>query len=127
MFGRHARLPLDTIFGIEVTDEKNIQMSYAKYVERWETAMKQAFQIVSEQLKKRGDGNKEYYDKKVRGLEIEVGDRVLLRNMAEKGGTGKLRNYRESMIYVVVYKEMDIPVFTIKPESVYVITATSGK
>ena len=33
-----------------------------------------------------------------------------------KGGTGKLRSYWEEKVYIVVAKDEDIPVYTIKPE-----------
>ena len=41
-------------------------------------------------------------------------DRVLLRNVPERGG--KLRSYWEKDIYVVVLCDPELPVYKIKPE-----------
>ena len=48
-------------------------------------------------------------------MEIDVGDRVLRQNH-EKCGTRKLRNYWQEVVYKVVAKDPDLPVFTIRPE-----------
>ena len=45
------------------------------------------------------------------------GDRVLVRNMTERGGPGKLRSYWEQEIYVVTQKRKDMPVYEVKPET----------
>ena len=77
--------------------------------------MNQAFEIAEKHAVASGMQNKKYYGKKVQGVEIGVGDRVLSRNRA-KGGTGKLRCYWENMVYTVIGKEEHVPVYTIKPE-----------
>ena len=56
------------------------------------------------------------YDKKVNGVEIKVGDRVLLRNHKERGGTGKLRSHWEKTVYIVTEVNPNIPVYTVKSE-----------
>ena len=118
MFGRSPRLPIDTMFGIEANvDEGKARISYQKYVEKWKNDMDQAFEIANKHADKKGQYNTGYYNKKARGVEIKVGDRVLLRNHSEKGGTGKLRNYWEDEIYIVVKKDEEIPVLTICPEN----------
>lgn len=60
--------------------------------------------------------NKSYYDQKVRGVVLKPGDRVLVRNMGERGGPGKLRSYWEKKIYVVREQISDNPVYVIHPE-----------
>ena len=45
------------------------------------------------------------------------GDRVLVRNMTERGGPGKLCSYWEREIYVVTNKRKEMPVYEVKPES----------
>ena len=39
---------------------------------------------------------------------------MLIRNLKEKGGTGKLRSYWEDGIFTVVKKKDNLPVYTIK-------------
>ena len=58
--------------------------------------MTQAFQIgqiVKDIIRKKGESNRKYYNRKARSVNIEMGDRVMLRNHKEKGGTGNLHNY----------------------------------
>ena len=39
---------------------------------------------------------------------------MLIRNVKEKGGTGKLRTYWEPNIFEVLQKDKNIPVYTVK-------------
>ena len=116
MFGRSPRLPIDSVFGIEPNEgDQKMQVSYAKYVQEWEQSMNQAFEIANRNAGNSRDRNKMYYDKKVHGVDINVRDRVLLRNR-QKGGTRKLKSYWEDTVYLVTAKDAEIPVYTIKPE-----------
>ena len=76
--------------------------------------MQEAFAIANKQIKKSSGYNKLYYDKKVRQTEIVPGDKVLIRNLKERGGTGKLASYWERNIFEVVEKEKDLPVYKLK-------------
>ena len=74
------------------------------------------FEIVRGHIQKSGNKNKQYYDKKIHGLEINIGDRVLLRNYREKGGTGKLCSHWEDTVYLVTGIDLNVPVYSIRPE-----------
>ena len=76
--------------------------------------MSEARDIVTRRMEKAAEYNKDYYDKKARCVEIVIGDQVLVRNVREKGGTGKLRNHWESNIFKVVDKKADCPVYTVE-------------
>ena len=113
MFGRHSILPIDYVFQREETsDLKN--RSYQKFVDDWLAAMQEAFKLAKEHMQKSSQYSKQYYDKKVKGTEILVGDLVLVRNVRERGGTGKLNSYWEENIFEVVKKDQNIPVYTLK-------------
>ena len=93
MFGRSPRLPIDEMFGIDLAEgEVKMRKSWKQYAEDWQDSMNQAFDIAKKHAAASRERQKRYYDKRVRGADIEVGDRVLYRNR-ETGGTGKMRNF----------------------------------
>lgn len=57
------------------------------------------------------------YDKRVRHTTLYEGDRVLVRNLSDQGGPGKLRPYWEQEIYVVTKKRKDMPGYEVRPEN----------
>ena len=81
--------------------------------------MDQAFKIANEKIKKSSTYNKNKYDSKAKSVEIKLGDRVLVKNVKQKGGTGKLRSFWE-----VVSKVENIPVYKIKPVGSTQVTQT---
>lgn len=60
--------------------------------------------------------NKESFDKRARHSVLEVGDKVLVRNMKERGGPGKLRSHWEKCVYLVKERKEDGPVYVVEPE-----------
>ena len=65
--------------------------------------MRQAYQIAKNHsgASKKEDINR--HNAKVKSLNIlKPGERVLLRNLSERGGTGKLRNHWEENIHKIV-------------------------
>ena len=111
LFGRESRLPIDCILPIE--PNKTNRKTYDQFVKEWKSSMKEAHQIVSEQIEKAGLANKRLYDAKIKTVHIEVGDRVLVRNK-EKGGTGKLRSWWEPKLYEVMHIRDTVPVYTVR-------------
>ncbi|XP_034557826.1 uncharacterized protein LOC117825942 [Notolabrus celidotus] len=111
---RSPRLPIDLLFGLTTESGK---ADHRTYMERWRTEMQEAYYIVKENAKKSTDRSKRHYDGKVRSSVLHPGDRVLIRNLTPRGGTGKLRNHWEENIHVVVRQVgKDIPVYEVKPE-----------
>ena len=111
LFGRHSRLPIDSMFDINSNDSREGE-SYSKFVTEWENSMKTAREIANKNIQQSTSYNKQYYDKKAKSVEIEVGDNVLVKNVKRKG---KLCNYWESEIYEVKEKDDRLPVYTIYP------------
>ena len=61
---------------------------------------------------------KKHYDNRVRSSVLQAGDRVLVRNLTPRGGPGKLRNFWEDEIHVVVARKGEgSPVYEVRPES----------
>ena len=62
--------------------------------------------------------NKESYNKRARSSALKPGDRLLMRNVSERGGPGKLRSFWEDKIYTVEsLKGLDSSVYEVHPES----------
>ena len=113
LMGREPVLPVDWVFGLEIEKLDTGKKSYDKLVSDWKTSMQQALEIARRNAGKSGEYNKEYYDKRAKGVPLAVGDKVLCRNR-EKGGTGKLRSHWEKVIYTVIKMDPDIPVITVQ-------------
>ena len=113
MFGHHPRLSIDLIFNL-ATDSS----TYPQYVANWQSAMKEAYRIAAEKSGTRGDKVKAYYDQKVHSSTLEHGDCVLVKNLSEHGGPGKLRSFWQDTIHVVIKRKgPDSPVYEVEPES----------
>lgn len=84
---------------------------------KWQQQMKEAYDIASKTTRKTTARGKTYYDQKRQSSVLSPGDRVLVRNMSECGGPGKLCSYWEDQIHIVVsHKGEDSPVYEVKPE-----------
>lgn len=114
LFGRSPRLPIDLMFGLESQEKPT---SHAAYVNKWKTAMSQAYgQALKNSTKGRERGQAQY-NKRVRSSVLEPGDRVLVRNLTPRGGPGKLRSYWEDKVHVVVRRKApDSPVYELQQE-----------
>ena len=113
MFGRESKLPIDTMFGLEELIPKIKRKSHQEFVDEWKKSMGEAFKLANEKIEKTADYNKRHYDKSAHEVEIGIGDRVLMKNVRERGGTGKLRSHWEHSMFEVTEKKADLPVYTI--------------
>ena len=69
--------------------------------------------LASRQILKSSIRSKACYDKTASSAVLYPGDRVLVRNLSEKGGPGKLRAYWEQQIHVVEERMADSPVYRV--------------
>ncbi|KAK3716755.1 hypothetical protein QZH41_008881 [Actinostola sp. cb2023] len=83
--------------------------NYPAYVKQWREAMRAAYDLANTQASKSAMIGKQQYDKKVRHTALQEGDRVLVRNLSERGGTGKLRSYWEDFIHIIKSQRGDLP------------------
>ena len=113
MFGREPVLPIDLLFD-KVLPEK--QKPWKAYVKEWKLRMEEAYKTAAKVSEKVGAQNKEGYDRKATASVLQSGDRVLVRNLREKGGPGKLRSYWEESIYKVLERREGSPVYVVQRE-----------
>ena len=106
-FGFHPRLPVDLIFRTE--DESNL-VNHSQYAEKWRKAKTEAYKLAGKTSSEAGTRAKQRYDL--------PGDRVLVRNLRERGRPGKLRSHWEDQIHIVISRKgEDSPVYEVKPEA----------
>ena len=112
LYGREPRLPVDLAFEPAQKEEK----SYLAYVEDWQKAMKEAYKIAFEQSEMQAQRNERNFNRHARASVLEAGDRVLIKNVRERGGPGKLRSYWEQCVYRVCERKENSPVYVVEPE-----------
>ena len=98
MFGREPRLPIDLILSEDLGGD---QRTHTEYARRWEEQMKEAYDIAYKKSALRKEKDCERRGRKPSLVNLEVEDRVLIKNVVERGGPGKLRSFWEQDIYVV--------------------------
>jgi hypothetical protein len=99
------------MFGCNQTEDR---LNHKDYVQKWSNAMNDAYTLASEHAIKNSSKGKKNYDKGARYSTLQPGDRVLVRNLSERGGPGKLRSHWEQDIHVVVKCMADSPVYEVK-------------
>ena len=117
LFGRSPRLPIDLLFNVSREDKE--PASLPEYVKKWKGALQEALNIASRNSHAKAESGKLQYDKKVHSTALEPGDRVLARNLSERGGPGKIRSHWEQDVYTVVKRQLsESPVYIVKKERV---------
>ena len=87
LFGRKPRLPIDLL----LAPDTNATQHQSKYMDKWKTEMEQAYKIAAHKSSQRkGYDIERHKEKKPCLTTLELGDRVLVRNLSERGGTGKM-------------------------------------
>jgi len=83
LFGRKPKLPIDLLLPSE---EKDL-VSHSAYLTDWKIQMEQAYKIASENSTKRKTRDIEHHNSRPCSKVLQSGDRVLVRNKSERGGT----------------------------------------
>ena len=114
MFGRQPRLPVDIAFQL---DQETAKQPMTSYVTDMKDRLQKAYELASKATERAQERQKRYYDLKVRGNNIQVGDRVMVKIVAFEG-KHKLANKWEEDPYVVLeIPNPDIPVYVVRKEN----------
>ncbi|KAJ8002805.1 hypothetical protein DPEC_G00162790 [Dallia pectoralis] len=79
MFGRQPRLPVDLAFGLPVKEGQ--QKSHSQYVKHLKSRLEESYKIATRSAAKVAEKNKTRFDKRVTSSALDIGDRVLVRNV----------------------------------------------
>ena len=114
LFGREPRLPIDAHFGTLLPSASS--SSKVSYVGKLRSRLNQAYEIAGKELAQARAKQKRDYDLKVRGVTLNINDKVLVRRLGDRG-PHKLANRWEDSIYTVIgHPNPDIPVFVVKSD-----------
>ena len=122
MFGREPSIFLDRLIGKEPKTERK---TYDQYVNDWRDQMQEAYEIAFERASKKKAADRRRQLEKPCLNPLLPGDRVLLKNVKERGGPGKLRSFWERKVYRIqesqgpVYKVVDEKNIAAKPRVVH--------
>ena len=96
LFGRHSKLPVDII----VPTDCQVKGTRKDYINKWKEQMKEVYKMVSKQGKNKDTQHRNSSSRF--SLSLQPGDRVLVRNMSPRGGAGKMRDFWEEKVNVIV-------------------------
>ena len=114
VFGRDPLMPVDLAFGLDSNQTQKVPLT--KYMDSLKARLKHSFELASAAADKARAKQKKGYDLRVRGADVEVGDRVLVKFVAFDG-KHKLADKREEAVYKVLDKpNSDIPVYVVQKE-----------
>ncbi|KAJ8361686.1 hypothetical protein AAFF_G00431980 [Aldrovandia affinis] len=111
MFGRVPRLPVDVMFH-HVLEDANV-VSHHEFVHHLKRDLSEAAQIAQKNAIGEQNRHAKIYNRKVRGMPLAVGDRVLLANRGERGKR-KVADRWDSTPFDVVSVRSTINVYRIK-------------
>ncbi|XP_027859036.1 uncharacterized protein LOC114135710 [Xiphophorus couchianus] len=114
MFGRVPRLPVDLIFKSVLRDDT--VCDYNAYVKSLMNDLHSAMVLAQEHSAAEQRHQSRQYNKRVRGLPLSVGDRVLLANKSARGKR-KLSDKWESTVFEVVASKPGLNLYKIRDSS----------
>uniref|UniRef100_A0A3B3HGE9 Gypsy retrotransposon integrase-like protein 1 n=1 Tax=Oryzias latipes TaxID=8090 RepID=A0A3B3HGE9_ORYLA len=98
MFGRQPRLPIDLAFGLPLKEDRS--PSYREYVQKLTSHLEENRRAAIINAAKAMKKNKERFDRHVIAADLDVGERVLVRNVRQRG-KHKLADKWEQSVYIV--------------------------
>jgi transposase InsO family protein len=113
MFGRHPRLPVDVVLGIERNPGRK---THSAYVADLRLRLQEAYQKAAKATQQAQGRQKKHYDQRVRGAFLEPGDRVLVRRTAFEGKHKLDDKWEEDVCIVESQPSAKVPVYRVYKE-----------
>lgn len=110
MFGRKAKLPVDSAFQL---DPENAILT-TDYVKDLVEKMEETKATALKSLEKSKHKQKINYDKKAKPVNLNVGDKVLVKILAFTGPNKLADKFEEDVYDVVGQPNLDLPVFDVR-------------
>ena len=112
LFGRKPRLPIDVL----LPEQQQPSRSISRFAADLRESLQDAYAKAAANADKSRQKQKWYYDKRVRGAVVEVGDKVLVKRLAHTGKE-KIEDKWENDVYIVLRRpNPDIPVYEVQRE-----------
>ena len=112
MFGRKPRLPIDAMFS-EAREDAQLNKNTEEYIEDLRNKIKKTREIAETFMAKAKKKQKYYYDQKLKGNSLDIGDQVLVKILAREG-KHKIADKFEEELYTVIEKPRGLPVYVVK-------------
>ena len=112
MFGRKPRLSIDIEF--EKITEDGHTKSTKDYISELRDRIERTKKIVESHVGKAKEKQKKYYDRKVRGVQLSVGDHVLVKEVAFDGKHKIADKFEEEPYLIIDQPRLEMPVFKVK-------------
>ena len=106
----------DAYLGIP-SPEKSTVVSQDHYATKLRKRLQFAYKVASKEAQKAAERNKAFYDLKVREATLDIGDRVLIRQVAFKGRHKISDKWIKDLYIVIGVPIPGIPVFQVQKES----------
>ena len=99
-------MPVDIVFGLG-EDGGKAPASASKYLREFRESMQEADRKATLQPERSGQCQRDHFNRNTRAIHLQLRDRVLVKNMTERGGPGKLTSYWEEEVYKVIRRFAD--------------------
>lgn len=114
MFGRQPHLPVDLAFGLPVQGVQHTSPS--QYVQTLKSRLQESYKMTTTNAAKTAKKNKTRYDRRVMASDLNIGDRVFIRNV-RLWGKRQISDKWEATVHIIVGRAGTLPVYTVKPDS----------
>jgi hypothetical protein len=112
MFGPTPKLPVDVQFGLVTSEDRQ---SHTEWAQQLQESMEVAWRAATDEQERASKAQEKDYNRKVRGGLIELGDRVLVKNVGFQGPHKLVARWEAQPYQVVGKPQADSPVYVVQP------------